>query len=863
MKALIKVNNNELSFRLKLNYNNVYSRLKMLLGKTADLFADISIRSTTTTWYTDDDADYTALSDVPKLKVREIMSALGNLLKQVKKEIEKSPELAPYVDDILEVPDNNFVFYREAEGGYRFILAAWGCRQAHTAPGEIGGLIRRVSKPADIDEGIPAPRYAADKESAGDSAEDSAELTRDSEKSENVSLSDHGRISPATDDISQADPLSPATDIDETATDETVHELPKKKKEQHVLLKVINQHNKPVEDEEVRIRTRTGESIGVSDENGVVEIGNMPYHSTFNVSFPNMPEIQERAYEVEPKVETYEAYIRKYVNYSPVLFVEDQNGDPVGDYNVKIIIAGQDYILNTGSNGMIQLPTMQEGQKFIVIDSANYANSEEYPVTPESVKKPYLFKIRHTPKSKIGITVLDRKRKPVAGVTVSMKAGDTPCQQTTGKDGRSEFPAEVFTPGPMDVELYVPGKGKFKSVLNFVPDTAEYAIKIGVKPTPFNWKWLLLLPLLLLLGFGGKFLYDWLMKPDKPTIAEMGTGVVMIIGQGRYYADLNVPNVYVNGKRLDKAWFDYNEKGELVGYTFDESQARPLGWSGTGFLISEDGLIATNKHVVDPTPDEDLEKILRLAMQQEKDRCQKMCEILTDRLQIFGARGELNQEYVMARDSLQVYQESVRTLDKILNTGDFKINKEIRTFAAFTGTRVEFYDNLISLSAPRAVGDPGGVTEKDLAIVQINKKQDIPSDAFVFTVPEVDLMDQEIPDNYNVTVLGYNDGPGLQLLKYQDAIKPQEQHGKISNKSEKYRIGYDAPTLGGSSGSPVINDNGELVAVNNSGVRGQQGFNYGVRTKYLKELLDELNTNSVKSPAETKNANEKRRKGKK
>lgn len=855
MKSLIKVNNNELSFRLKLNYNNVYSRLKMLLGNKAGLFADISPKSTATTWYADDDADYTALSDAPKPEARDILMALSNNLKQVKKEIEKSPELAPYADDIMEVPDNSFVFYREADGGYRFILAGWGCKQAHTAVSEPGGLIRRVSRSAGIDDEIPSGRNgdAGGRENAADSP---ADIRTESADSQNAPSADIASVPSTTTDQSQA-----GTDTD---LSDTARELPKKKKEQHVLLKVINQHNKPVEEEDVRIRTQEGEKTVVSDENGIVEIGNLPYHSIFNVSFPNMPEIQERAYEVEPKVETYEAYIRKYVNYSPVLFVEDPNGNAVDNYNLKIVISGQDYILNTGSNGMIQLPTMQEGQKFIVIDSANYANSEEYSVTPEEVKKPYLFTIRHTVKSKVGITVIDRKRRtPVAGATVDVKAGETPCHGTTDKDGRTEFPAEVFTPGMMEVEIYVPGRGKFKSGLNFVPETTEYAIQIGAKRPTFNWKWLLLLPLLLLLGFGGKILYDWLMEPDKPTIAEMETGVVMIIGQGRYYADLNVPDVYVDGRRLDKAWFDYDENGELVGYTFDESQARPLEWSGTGFLISEDGLIATNKHVVDPTPDEDLEKILRLAMQHEKDRCQKKCEILTDRLQIFGALGELNQEYVMARDSLQMYQESVRTLDKILNTGDFKINKEIRTFAAFTGTRVEFYDNLISLSTPRAVGDPGGVAEKDLAIVQINKKQDIPSDAFVFTVPEVDLMDQEIPDNYNITVLGYNAGPGLQLLKHQDAIKPQAQHGKISNRSEKFRIGYDAPTLGGSSGSPVINDNGELVAVNNSGVRGQQGFNYGVRTKYLKELLDELNNNSVKSPAETKKINEKRRKGEK
>ena len=58
MKALIKVKNSELSFRMKLNYNNVYARLRMILGESSSLFADISVKSTFTTWFADDDAEY-------------------------------------------------------------------------------------------------------------------------------------------------------------------------------------------------------------------------------------------------------------------------------------------------------------------------------------------------------------------------------------------------------------------------------------------------------------------------------------------------------------------------------------------------------------------------------------------------------------------------------------------------------------------------------------------------------------------------------------------------------------------------------------------------------------------------------------
>ena len=815
-------------------------------------------KSAATTWYSNDDAEYTALSDAPKSEERTILVSLNGKLKAIKKELNNSPELAPFADDILEVPDNNYIFYRQTPSGYEFVLAGWGCKLAHTGVSDTGGIIKRISKTIGQDEEHEKTGKKIDIDDFGDDVDfDGGDIIDDSDKTDvgkktdkKTDRTDHKKSDTDTDSDKPVDNIEVKKDV-----------TPKKKKEQHVIIRVINQNQKSVEDEVVKVRTENGILEGYTDENGEYDLGNLPYHSTFGVQFPDMSSIQERTFEVEPKVERYEVYIKKYVNYSPVLFVEDQNGNVVDNYNVKVVIAGQDTTLNTGSNGMIQLPTMQEGQKFIVIDSANYANSQEYSVTPENVKAPYHFTIKRTVKSKVGITVLDKDKKPLEGVTVDVNSGSTPCQQATDKDGRAEFPSDVFSPGEVDLTLYTKGKGTIKSKLNYTPETTEYTIQLqGKKPGPgFNWKWLMLLPLLLLLGFGGKWLYDYINKSDVPTIAEMETGVVMIIGQGRFYADLNIPDLYFNGKKLEKAWFDYDEQGKLVGYTYNEQEARPLEWSGTGFLISDDGLIATNKHVVDPAPEEDLIKLLRHSMQNEKEDYQTMSERLNDKLQILGAMGALNQEYVNTRDSLQKCQTMVRILDKILNTGDFKVNKEIRTFAAFTGTRVEFYDNLVSLSKPRAVGEPGGVTENDLAIVQISKQQDIPTEAFVFTVPEEDLMDQEVPDNYDITVLGYNAGPGLQVLKHQDAIKPQAQHGKISNLSQKYRIGYDAPTLGGSSGSPVVNNQGELVAINNSGIQGTQGFSYGVRTKYLKELIDGLKNSNNKGSNDSKDIKGKRK----
>ncbi len=865
MKQILKVNNKELSPRLKLNYNNVYSRLRMLLGPKANIFADVRTKSVDTSWDASDDADYTPLTEAPKDEANAIQVALNNKLKAVRNELSKSSELSPFVDEILDVPDDNYIFYRKTDDGYRFVLAGWGYKLAHTGVPDTGGLIKRLNEKTGQNDdpvfGNKDIKTGGGTAGTGDKdkpADTGTTVKTDPEKPQKPEEPQKEEPDEDRKKKSEDDPKEEPEDKPEVVT-------PKNKKEQHVVIRVNNQNGKPVDDERVSVRTDAGEREGYTDENGVFDLGNLPYHSTFGVKFPDIPAIQERVFEVEPKVEQYDVHIKKFVNYSPILFVDDQNGNVVENYDVKVVISGQDTTFNTGTNGMIQLPTMQEGQKFIVIDSANYANSQEYSVTSENAKAPYKFTIKRVVRAQVGITLLDKNGKPLEGVAIDVNAGTTPCQQTTDKDGRAEFPSEVFSPGDVDLTLYTKGSGTIKTKLNYTPETTEYTIRLqGKKPRHrFNWKWLLLLPVLLLLGIGGKLLYDYMHKKDIPTIDEMETGVAMVIGMAKYSADLNVPINMEDGQILDKVWFVFDKEGKLANVTFDKEKANQRIWTGTGFLISDDGLMATNKHVVDGQLEEDPIKFLRVIMQQQKDEAQRNCDILNDKLQRLAAIGAVNQEFFETRNLLQKNQAYLRLYDKILNTADFKLNTRVHTYAAFTGTRLEYDEDgldisqLIPLSRPKAVGEPGGVLEKDVAIVQVANKQSIPKDAFVFDVPEEDLMDGEIPDNYEITVIGYNAGLGLQEMEVQDAIKPQAQPGKITNKSEKYRIGYSAATMGGSSGSPVVNNKGELVAINNSGVHLTQGFNYGIRTKYLRELLDEVQKKNAKSPNKTKESSDK------
>ena len=832
---LKKVANKELSPRLKLNYDSVYANLRIVLGQKASLFGEIRALPTYTSWYASTAGEYKCLADAPATQKRALTTILARDIDDVQKELRKNGgELAAFVDDVTDIPDENFAFYRTQDGQAEFVLAGWGFKYAHQSA-ETTGTLAKSAKTIDEPEPPTPPIPPTTPTPPTDPP------LRESKEHE----------LPPTPPTTPTDP--PLRESKEQEKPETPPK-PKQPKKQHVVVKVLDQHNAPVVGERVTVNTKGDTRDDITADDGTVEIGTLPYGESFGISFPDIKGSFERKFDVEPNKEVYEAIIKKLRSYSPVVFVEDQMGNAVTDYNVKVIIGGADTNYNSGENGVIQLPPIVEGQKFVVTDAANYANTKEFVVTREEATKPYRFTIERTLPQKVGISVVDKNDKPVPGVGIDFTVGDAHCNQTTGKDGRAEFPYKVFKKGEIPIKLAVKGRGLIDAIMKFNPNVTEYTIRLRDEHTPkrprVDWKWLALIPLLLLLALGGYWLYGKLK--GKPTLAEMESGVVMTYTQTLYSVGIDVEGISYKGKPLEAFYFIYDANKREIAYgTFEESKKLYTCSSGTGFLISKDGLIATNRHIADPIPPKEMEEYLRKYYKDLEITCSQKKDQFTN----------------VNRDSF-AYYSYMENIYKKISASKFKVKAQTVVSVAFTGTRVENNDEFHKAAllgqdltpfgfmrcSTLKSGEPGTVTENDVAIIQLNKKaQDIPDGAYVFEVPEKDLLDGKSPDDYDVIVLGYNYGMDLQEMKQQDGIKPQAQYGKLANTSQKYRIGYTAQTLGGSSGSPVLNKDHELVAVNNSGISNTQGFNYGVRVKYLIELLDD-----IKGKTKTTNKNDKK-----
>ena len=172
---------------------------------------------------------------------------------------------------------------------------------------------------------------------------------------------------------------------------------------------------------------------------------------------------------------------------------------------------------------------------------------------------------------------------------------------------------------------------------------------------------------------------------------------------------------------------------------------------------------------------------------------------------------------------------------KATNANESEITYHNEVSIAYNNTHVTNLKDFIPCVVTKT--DP----EHDLAIIQLKDKK-TPTDKYVFVVPENDpleeysFMDKMKEDkNSKLFMSSFNLGPSLALTK--EGIISQFNSGAISQKTTD-RIMYSIPTLPGSSGSPVINHQGELVAVNFAGLNGTQNFNYGVRIKFLQELIN-------------------------
>lgn len=318
------------------------------------------------------------------------------------------------------------------------------------------------------------------------------------------------------------------------------------------------------------------------------------------------------------------------------------------------------------------------------------------------------------------------------------------------------------------------------------------------------------------------------------------SGVVLILNQ--YYYTLTLPN----GKAFYLAG---DSDGNIINFEADPDSARNcmVAATGTGFFISEDGKIATNKHVASRTvSDKDAVRVtkqilnkLERFLDSQNDSCEsikELCQVQYSRSTDVNERAKIVQVFNYMEEKIKKNNEIIREL-KYIDPADADFEYHSTLKVAYNGTFVKSVDDMY----PCTLRD---TANQDLAIIQLNSKQ-TPPDKYVFSVPEKNMLEHYSFGEYLSRMVGSDKNEQLYMIGFnrgfsmavtEEGIYSQCTEGSI-NQTQKDIIQYNINTEPGSSGSPVLNRRGQLVAINFAGYRDAQSFNYGVKEMHLYDLI--------------------------
>lgn len=351
-------------------------------------------------------------------------------------------------------------------------------------------------------------------------------------------------------------------------------------------------------------------------------------------------------------------------------------------------------------------------------------------------------------------------------------------------------------------------------------------------------------------------------RSPKELFDHTKSGVVLILN--KYYYKMVLPNgnaIYFTGVGSD---------GSLENLTADVSDIRDNRQmlSGTGFFIDHNGTIMTNRHVAQPVIDKDAvkdsynnlvtsikdfyaERMDELAqayqnLEMEKSNCYSYDYYGTPYEDTEKLQGIISQQEQL-EEQFNSLREERDALDDHVSLDELKISAVCEVGIAYNGTQVNTEKDVIGKN-PCEVTKVSGKEDVDLALIRLKDKT-TPDDAYVFDpdgkasgglVDRVTSLfsshnDDILQIDQQLYMIGYNAGPVLANTKR--GIQVQMTSGTVTQQPDGDRLLYSIPTVQGSSGSPVIDSKGRLVAVNFAKLAASDNFNFGIPLNKVKAFL--------------------------
>lgn len=239
----------------------------------------------------------------------------------------------------------------------------------------------------------------------------------------------------------------------------------------------------------------------------------------------------------------------------------------------------------------------------------------------------------------------------------------------------------------------------------------------------------------------------------------------------------------------DRIIYDIDDDGFHL-YEYDGTN--PMVGRATGFFVSDNGLMITNRHVVMPWLYGDDEIVLRLI-----------------------------QRYLQIKTNL--------------SASDIKCSGVLESISLYPNGCL--YDQTNRKSCRKLLSSEG--KEVDLAIIQTMDEK-LPEGATYIPFNKISSADKSV--GTPMIAMGF---PFSLLLQDTDnserfvekQLQATSADGQITMNIDKYVYGYNAVSGNGGSGSPIFDKSGSLIGVVCSTIEATQGYNFAIKSKYISDII--------------------------
>lgn len=356
-------------------------------------------------------------------------------------------------------------------------------------------------------------------------------------------------------------------------------------------------------------------------------------------------------------------------------------------------------------------------------------------------------------------------------------------------------------------------------------------------------------------------------KPPTPEAMykKQASGVVLVLNKFYYNASLpNGQHLYFTGIEAD---------GTLTNLTNNVNEIRKnCGYlTGTAFFIDNKGNLLTNRHVAQPSIDPTLvEQCFRniaeytkmiydtqirevvdqyhaLDLQRRKltqptfwgveaGNDEEIQQIENEQAQLISRHNELQRERSIIDSQ---FNPSNITIHPICQLGIGYNDSYVTNEADFLG--VNNACNVVRCSQDE---------NTDLALIQLRCGR-TPDNCYTFSVDEAKSTKNflsrlftkrtqptadKLKINQQLYMIGFN--AGFVLANTRKGIKVQMTGGRITQLPDGDRLLYSIPAMQGSSGSPIINEWGDLVGINFAKMNGSDNFNFGIPIQKIRKFVN-------------------------